>query len=462
MDGLEIIEISFSKVLNEDILRLESSFWSAKNDKNIQTIKGADIIDLAQYGTSKELNEQNEGYLTLRINEFENIFITTPSKSCNLLTENDYESLKLKTGDVLISRTNGNPNLVGKTAVVMEDTSFVYASYLFKIRPKKDIINAETLTVFLNSKYGRNEINKYSMTSNQTNFSPAKFREIDIPIFSNELQNKVQNNVMISYRKLEESKKLYTEAEELLMSELGLNDFVPSDEPVAIKSFSESFSSSGRLDAEYYQAKYDEIIARIKCYKGGNCTLKDLGKFTNGSFIPEEFYTEHGQKAYIRIKELSFNSPINEDVVIYIADKFQSTNETAVQKNDYVIATIGNTIGKINLITENFSGSFISNNTSKYALFDSNAHFHYFELLLRSFLVQEQIQREFTQTAQPKISNTSLENIIIPMIADTIQKEIEKKISESFTLRADSKRLLEEAKIAVERAIEVGERNDSI
>jgi hypothetical protein len=130
LDGLDVVEIAFSEVLKEDILRLESSFWSAKNDKNIQTVKGEKIIDLAQYGTSKELNEENEGYLTLRINEFENIFITTPSKRCNLLSKSDYESLNLKTGDVLISRTNGNPNLVGKAAVVMEDTSFVYASYL--------------------------------------------------------------------------------------------------------------------------------------------------------------------------------------------------------------------------------------------------------------------------------------------------------------------------------------------
>lgn len=63
------------------------------------------------------------------------------------------------------------------------------------------------------------------------------------------------------------------------------------------------------------------------------------------------------------------------------------------------------------------------------------------ELLLRSVIVQEQIQREFTQTAQPKISNASLQNILIPKIDSKIQESIAQHIQKSFVLRAEAKNL---------------------
>jgi len=65
----------------------------------------------------------------------------------------------------------------------MENTQYAFASYLFRVKVNT-LILPETLTVFLNSKYGRIEIDKNSMKGNQTNFSPAKFKDIRIPIFN--------------------------------------------------------------------------------------------------------------------------------------------------------------------------------------------------------------------------------------------------------------------------------------
>ena len=173
-------------------------------------------------------------------------------------------------------------------------------------------------------------------------------------------------------------------------------------------------------------------------------------------FISESFYTQKAQRAYIRIKELSLNAPIKIDECIYIEDDFVASNETIVKENDFVIATIGNTIGKVNIIPKELNGSFISNNTSRFRLTSKDYIPLFVELLLRSMLVQKQIQRNFTQTAQPKISNASLENIIIPKIDSTIQERIASYIQESFASKRESKALLEQAKQKVESAIESG------
>ncbi len=86
--------------------------------------------------------------------------------------------------------------------------------------------------------------------------------QIIIPNFSSTFRKKINFLVDDAYQKLEQSKTLYKEAENLLLKELDLLDFKPTTQNIAIKSFSESFGKSGRLDAEYYQPKYDEAAKR--------------------------------------------------------------------------------------------------------------------------------------------------------------------------------------------------------
>ncbi|WP_242046601.1 N-6 DNA methylase [Cylindrospermum sp. FACHB-282] len=264
MDGLEAVEVNFSKVREQDILRLEAEFYIAKTSTFSQFKRGEQIIDCVQYGTSKELNEVQSGYPVLRLNEFESYFIGTPAKYCDLIDESTFIDLRLIAGDVLICRTNGNPKLVGKSALVLENTNFGFASYLFRIRPKKSLITPEVLTVFLNSEYGRKEIEKYSMTGNQTNFSPAKFKEIIIPCFTTYFQHSIDKLVHNSYKLLKLSQYNYRQAEELLLSELNLKDWKPTEENIAVKSFSSSFLASGRFDSDYFLPKYEQAEAVIQ------------------------------------------------------------------------------------------------------------------------------------------------------------------------------------------------------
>ena len=196
--------------------RLEAEFYVSKVFSGIDYFFGEDIIDFVQYGTSKALNEESNGYPTLRLNEFEGGFIASPSKYCNLITDETYQSLRLIKDDVLICRTNGNPKLVGKSAIVMEDTKFAFASYLYRIRPNKSKVLSAYLTIHLNYKIGRSEIEKYSMHSNQVNFSPAKFREIAIPVLSLPFQEQIVNLVKSSYYNVKQTKSIYHQAQKFI------------------------------------------------------------------------------------------------------------------------------------------------------------------------------------------------------------------------------------------------------
>ncbi len=450
LDGLEVIEINFSEVTSDKNIRFEAEFYNSKTGLNDNFFYGEDIIDFVQYGTSNDLNEENLGYPILRLNEFESNFIGIPSKYCNSITQDIFENLRLLKNDVLICRTNGNPKYVGKSAIVMEDTQFAYASYLFKIRPIKEKINSSTLSIFLNSKYGRQEIEKYSMVSNQANFSPAKFKEIKIPIFSNNFQSQIENLIKTSYQKLEESKTLYKEAEELLLKELDLLDFKPSEENIATKSFKESFETSGRLDSEYYQPKYDEIIEKIKSYKGGFENLQTACRLKNKNHTPKE-------NQYYQYVELS-NIGNTGDITGFTYEMGQDLPSRArrlIKSNDVIISSIEGSLEKVALVTNKFDNSLCS--TGFYVLDSKKINSETLLVLFKNKVFQQILKQNCSGTILTAINKDEFSNIVIPIIDTSIQNQIEEKIKKSFELKEQSKKLLDLAKRSVEVAIEKNE-----
>ena len=129
--------VNYETILKDKIRRLEAEFFNSVSFFKDIFYTGKEIIDFIQYGTSKELNENNSGFPTLRLNEFNDLFIKYPAKYCDKIDVETYQHLKLKINDVLICRTNGNPKLVGKSAIVLEDCEYAFASYLFRVRPVK-------------------------------------------------------------------------------------------------------------------------------------------------------------------------------------------------------------------------------------------------------------------------------------------------------------------------------------
>ncbi len=437
--------------MNDNNIRFEAEFYNSKTGLNDNFFYGKDIIDFVQYGTSNELNEDNLGYPILRLNEFDSNFIGIPSKYCNSITQDIFENLRLLKNDVLICRTNGNPKYVGKSAIVMKDTQFAYASYLFKIRPKKEKINSSTLTIFLNSKYGRQEIEKYSMVSNQANFSPAKFKEIKIPIFSNTFQLEIETFVKTSYQKLEDSKNLYKEAESLLLKELDLVDFTPKNENIAIKSFKDSFMQTGRLDSEYYQTKYDEIEKIISEQRSFTYIKNEF------NHIKTSFDKSKNGYNYIEIGNVNVSDGTN--VFNYVETQVLPANAKINVKNgDLLVSTVRPYRGAVTIIdtSENdliVSGAFTVLRKKE----NSKINTQVLQVLLRTNIYKELLLKYNVGTSYPVIKDDDVLNLVIPIIDISIQNRIEEKIKKSFLLKEESKRLLDLAKKAVEIAIEKDE-----
>ncbi|HJE65602.1 MAG TPA: restriction endonuclease subunit S [Campylobacter avium] len=481
---LEVSVLKLSEVKKDnESFRIDSEYFEKEyleNEEKIVKIGfmeleklSKQITDFGAYSQTNFIDFVSSGVLFLRNQDIKETFVDLGNNV--FITQEIFNklTLKLQELDIVIPRvgTLGNAAIIEKTHLPCS------ANQNLAVIRLKNEINPYFVTLFLCSFNGKQQIFRTSTGNVQQWLNLATIGRIKIPIFPMPFQLEIEKLVKDSHKALESSKALYKEAEALLYEALGLDSKNPLQSILeskitdyhdlqgkscddnalnpnyTIATLKESFLKTGRLDAEYYQSKYEDIERFIKNYKGGYVRLADIGEVVNGSFIPEAFYTQKAQRAYIRIKELSLNMPIKISECIYIKDDFIASNEVVVKENDFVVATIGNTIGKVNLVPKELEGSFISNNTSRFRLIDKNYIPEFMELLLRSMFVQEQIQRNFTQTAQPKISNTSIENILIPKIDSTTQTQIAAHIQKSFELRAEAKSLLESAKQRVEEAI---------
>ena len=445
MEGLEISVVKLSEVLEDVDLRLESEYYNSEHIV-FNSVQGCDIESFSQYGTSEDLNEEGKGFPILRLNEFDSFFISKPSKYCDLISKETFELLKLKKNDVLICRTNGNPKYVGKAAIVPKNYEYAFASYVFRLRPKTDIINSATLVSFLNSKYGRIEIEKYSMVGNQANFSPAKFRQIAIPILSKELNNKIEEIVYKSFELLEESKSLYSQAEDLLLGELGLKDWRPKNTLHTTKKFSD-FAQSGRLDAEFYQPKYDEIEKVIKSYKGGYDIVSNL--FNQNLDVCDYKKTEYN---YIEIGDVN----VGDGSVSFNKVETSELPDNAkrvLNKNDILISKVRPYRGAVAIIDfeqEDLIGSGAFTVLQEKSSYKKET----LQILFRTAVYKDWLLKWNVGSSYPVIKDEDILNLPIPILPEQIQTKIASLIQQSFECKAQSKQLLEDAKRMVEAEIE--------
>ncbi len=447
--------VDYSQI-DKSLFRLEAEFYNSNSLLNVYCFSGKEIIDFVQYGTSKELNEEKRGFPTLRLNEFDSFFIKSPQKYCDKIDNDTFQSLALKKGDVLICRTNGNPKLVGKSAVVPKDTDYAFASYLFRIRPKEEKLLPTTLVTYLNSSIGRSEIEKHLMVSNQANFSPAKFREILIPQFGVEIQSIIDKSIWKSFSKHSKSKQIYTQAQTLLLSEFGLINWQPQHRLTFVKNYSDT-QQAGRIDADYFQPFYEEVNNKLQ--STGFVFAKDICSQINYGTVPTSPYSEDNSGVpYIKGLNLK-NLRVDTEKLDYITDTDDLPNKVFTKEGDIIISQMG-TVGNCGVVSREQENWAFASFTIRIRIADKSKYDPYFvALYIEAIAKPYYLMRNIAQASVRQ--NTDLPTIKqmpIPNLPFEKQQQISQKIIESFNLQKQSKHLLACAKRAVEMAIEQDEQ----
>ena len=362
------------------------------------------------------------------------------------ISEEDAERLRENTihhKDILITRTGAN---AGQCTIYLENSDAISSSHTFIVKSGK--LNPFFLAIFLNTTHGKALIERGKYGSSQPEIAPPFLYQIPMPVWDN-LPSAIEKTYLQSKDLTELSKTRYLEAQTLLLAELGLTDWQPKHQLTFVKNFSDT-ESAGRIDADYFQPKYDEIEEGIENYSNKPIKVRDEFKQNKSTFEvdPEKLYR------YVEIG--SVNVSTGEIVVEEVLGKDLPANAKRVlKKGDIIVSKVRTYRGAITIVQEDgYVGS------GAFCVLRENGQINKETLLacLRSKLFLTWSWKPNTGTSYPTLSDDDILNFPIPILHQEKQVEIERKILESFNLRTRAKELLEHAKRAVEIAIDQDEQ----
>ena len=458
LEGREISILNNHEL--ERTLRLDSEFYSKENlelDKKLKTLNANKLTDytVISDGNHMSISEYftEKGIPYYRGGDIYNTFIEQSSNPLyiprSVFGMKTMERSHLKKGDILMSIVGA---IIGNLSLVSTDNDATCSCKLAIIRPN-NTFSSEYILSFLKSKMGQSQIQRFRRGSGQTGFILEDFDQLMIPIFSKQFQLKIKSLFERSILYRSKSKIMYSDIQKLLLENLKLNDWLPNKNQVNVKSLSESFLSSGRIDSEYYQVKYDELERIIK--KLPYEKLDELCLLINHGMQPP--CVENGEmrvfsQKWIKDKEIDYGF-IEDENEPRTSMEFANANPDYVCRNhDIVHYSVGANIGFCHTYLSDIPmmpGSFITLIRAD----ESKVNPIYLGVVLNSIVGRLQSEKRKSGTAQPYIYPKDLKEFLIPILPSSVQESIAGKIQESFNLKKESKRLLEVAKEAVEIAI---------
>lgn len=465
---LEISVFNFKKVSTH--LIFGSEFNNNTREQALQTLN---------INSSKTLNDYFD-LINITVSSVkESVYVYDLTHSlgnfmCDVeLSNDDLGSTKKEAivGDFVISRLR---SYLQEMAVIQPKNfrQLLSTEYLV-YRAKTDLLSANTLMVFALTKEIQTILNHSQYGTEHPRFYEFVLNEMPIPNALLALNNYIDLIMKKAYEILETSKVLYKEAQELLYKELELDFKNPlksllksslqAKKPselanindiskkyphlnISVRPLSKSLYKSGRLDSEYYQSKYDLMETKIKDYKGGYCKLQP-------SEIKDFNFTPKAQEKYryIELANIGNNGNISEPLEDF-GENLPTRARRKVKTGDFIMSSIEGSLTSCALITPEFDNCVVS--TGFYVLNSAQLNGETLLVLFKCEFFQEYLKKFPSGTILTAISKDELQNILIPKIATATQEQIALKIQKSFTLRAKSKDLLQNAKIKLENAIE--------
>lgn len=456
LEGLEISVLNLSEVTNENhSFRFDSEYVKKEYLQNIEELLSkkhyklnSHIKHMSGGATPLGAEYQDSGIPFLRVqNIMQNHFNLSDVVYISDKQDEEIKRSRLKLNDVLLTITGVS---YGKSATVNKElVNSNINQHSVKIS-LKDNLNPYFLSTFLNCSYGKTQSDKNIVGVTRPALDYTVIKNFIIPNLDLTFQNEIEKLIVKSENKTTESKNLYTQAENLLLQEIGLQDFTPSQEAVNIKSYSESFNVSGRLDAEYYQPKYEQYENLVTGQK--HTFIKD-----EYLHIVKKSKKDKTGYNYIEIGDINVGDGSNSSNYV-LTEGLPANAKTLIKKGDILISNVRPYRGAVTIINSEekdliVSGAFTVLRKNPNSIYNNQV----LQVLLRSSVYKDWLLKFNVGTSYPVIKDDDVLNLPIPFIGEQKQEKIAELIEESFSLKKQSEHLLEVAKKAVEIAIEENE-----
>ena len=162
----------------------------------LSELHDGDSVPLAElawdsgYGTSEKCVVDGPGVSVVRIPNLVNGVVDLTDEKRVADVNADVSSSMLATDDLLIVRTNGSVDLIGRAAVVQDGIDAAFASYLIRYRVHGERVRPAWVQAMLSTPQVRRTINPLAASSaGQHNLSLAKLDPLELPVPSLEQQD---------------------------------------------------------------------------------------------------------------------------------------------------------------------------------------------------------------------------------------------------------------------------------
>lgn len=268
------------------VVRAAAPRW---NPETWPTRAFGSLVDEFRYGTSNK--SADTGLPALRIPNVVGGGLDLDELKCVPVSAANEARLRLREGDLLFVRTNGNPDYVGRCAAFSEEAvsasgfpadHFIYASYLIRARLRPDEVEPAFIREFMRSSVGRAQLRARSKTSaGQYNINIEGLSGIQVPLPPVDVQRDIVG--------------VLQQAEAVRRSRL---KSIALLDHLSQSAFFDMFGDPVRNDREWVRVELGSLLDRIdsgrspvcldRPAEAGEWAILKLGAVTTCEYIPGE------------------------------------------------------------------------------------------------------------------------------------------------------------------------------
>lgn len=449
-------------IMNRAVLegssRIDAQFYQTKYSANRTILEQLKCVILGNISSVfrkgifdiKASSYSSDGVPFVRISDLKNGLIDDSGIAyIPAYLHNKESKTALQKGDIILSKT-AYPAASLVTLDICntsQDTIAIKLSDFWKSRLQSGYVVA-----FLNSRYGLLLLEQWFQGNIQMHLALPDAKRVPIPNLEDGFQLVVDSLWWKANELHCSSRQFYSQAEQLLLSHLGLRNWKPAPVLAYVRNYSQA-ARAQRMDAEHFQPKYAELRAHICSNPHGYLKITDIA--TNSDETIEPRAQPEQEFDYIELADINQVIGTVEGANEIKGKDAPSRARMLLGAGDVIASTVEGSLDKVALVSEEYHGAIGS--TGFFVLRPRTVSSGYLLALTKSIIVQEQMRCESSGTILAAVPAKSLRNIIVPNVPPDKRDKIAELVQQAHTARREAKAILEKAKHAVEIAIEEGE-----
>jgi restriction endonuclease S subunit len=422
------------------------------------------LTKIVQYGTSERCTSEPTGVPVLRIPNLQADGWDLSDLKYLPLTPEELSTYRLEKGDILFNRTNGSRELVGKCEVFDFDGDWVFASYLIRLRIDNARAFPEFVTAFLNTFWGRRQVEHVSRQILMSNINTEEIRALRIPLpkppKQRELLARLADARAARRQKLQQADHMLTSLDGFVLGAIGLTLPPADDRMVYAARLSDARQ---RLDANYHTPRFRELQRRLQHLHA--VPLSTLRRFSTERVDPRT-----GIGATFRYIEISSVSSETGEASAVDTRRLEAPSRArmVVHAGNILLSLTRPQRGSIALIDDSLDGCIASTGFAVLTDMETDQVKTSYTSYLWAFLRTEAARLQMLQRSSggnyPAITEDELRCLLVPVPHGNIQERVAAEVAHrrdaARELRGEAIRLWDDAKRRFEEELLGPDRNE--